>query len=397
MFTYKSTLTAFFLSFFIYSSYFEIDNYFFNTIFAIMGIVLLLELSKKELFMSGFFISLLWFWWIGYSFIHYELSFLIPLVLLGIGFVYGILFYFIGLSKNIFYKIGYIFLLSFINPFSFNWFKIELAFVNSYFGTSKIEFLIILLAVALFLRYKNKYKKESIGLLFVTFCVLYFYNFFNTPNIKEPEINIKKYNTQINQDKKWNRSYKQTIIKDNLLAIENAIDNNKDLIILPETAFPLVLNKTQEINTKLLELSYRIAIVTGSLYAKDGLLYNSTYFYSNGKVEVAHKVVLVPFGESVPFPEKIRNLINDIFYNGAKDYETAKNPTTFSIHGIKFRNAICYEATTDEVYKDLDTPYVIAISNNAWFTPSIQPTLQKLLMKYYKKKYNLYYLNVSNY
>ncbi len=32
---------------------------------------------------------------------------------------------------------------------------------------------------------------------------------------------------------------------------------------------------------------------------------------------------------------------------------------------------------------------MIATSNNAWFTPSIEPTLQKLLLKYYAKKYDV--------
>ena len=163
------------------------------------------------------------------------------------------------------------------------------------------------------------------------------------------------------------KSIQKKIIEDNIIAIKNAIDEKQDLIILPETAFPLVLNKTENLKALLLNLSNDISIVTGSLYAKDGLYYNSTYHFENGNVEVAHKVVLVPFGEAVPMPEKIRNLINDIFYNGAQDYETAKEPTSFTIKGKKFRNAICYEATTDAIYKNLDTPYVIVTSNNAWF------------------------------
>jgi apolipoprotein N-acyltransferase len=30
---------------------------------------------------------------------------------------------------------------------------------------------------------------------------------------------------------------------------------------------------------------------------------------------------------------------------------------------------------------------MIVLSNNGWFTPSIEPTLQKLLLQYYSKKY----------
>lgn len=306
------------------------------------------------------------------------------------------LFYIIGLSSNLFYRVGYIFALSFIAPFGFNWFKIELPFINSYFGTSKIEFLIILFCLALFLTFQNKYKKQSIGGLLSIFIALYFYNHFSIQEIPKPQIEVSKYETTIDQDKRWDRNYTQKIVLDNISAIKKAIEDKKDLIILPETAFPLVLNKQEELNNTLLRLSNNIAIVTGSLYQKDGLYYNSTYFYDQGKVEVAHKVVLVPFGEAVPLPEKLKLLINDIFYDGAKDYETAEKPTTFTIKGIKFRNAICYEATTDEIYKDLDTSYVIAISNNAWFTPSIQPILQKLLMKYYSQKHKLIFFDVSN-
>jgi len=63
---------------------------------------------------------------------------------------------------------------------------------------------------------------------------------------------------------------------------------------------------------------------------------------------------------------------------------------------VKFRNAICYEATTNKIFNNLDTKYMIAISNNAWFSPSIQPTLQKLLFKYYENKYNVKIFSVTN-
>ena len=396
MFTYKSILTAVFFSYFIYSNYLGLDVKFINTIFAIMGIYFLFVLNKKELFLSGFLIAIFWFWWVGYSFIYYGLEYLIPLILLGVGLIYGVLFYFIGYFNNLYYKIGYIFALSFINPFGFNWFKLELPFINTYLGTSKVEYLIILLSVAFYFNYKDQYKVKSISAFFVVLLSLYFYNYMNQTVIEKPSLKIKEYQTKIEQSTKWNKRYKEKIVQDNLVAIQNAISEEFDLIIMPETAFPLVLNKTHGLETKLVELSYEISIVTGSLYEKDGLYYNSTYLYQKGKVEVAHKVVLVPFGEAIPLPEKIRNFINDIFYNGAKDYETAKEPSTFTIKGVKFRNAICYEATTDDVYKNLDTPYVIVTSNNAWFAPSIQPTLQNLLMKYYKNKYNLHYFNVTN-
>ena len=90
-------------------------------------------------------------------------------------------------------------------------------------------------------------------------------------------------------------------------------------------------------------------------------------------------------------------IINNIFYEGASDYSKALAPTDFIIKGEKFRNAICYEATTDKIFENLnDTKYMIAISNNAWFIPSIEPTLQDLLLKYYSKKYGVMIFHMVN-
>jgi len=398
MFTIKSLLTPVLFTLFIYLESIGFSSKPLNTIFALSAFLFIFQLSKKELFFNGFLIGILWFWWIGYSFIYYELNFMIPLILIAIGLVYGVLFYLTGIINNIYYKIISLFLLSFIEPFNFNWFKIELPFINSYLGTSKLEFLIILIISALFIEYKDKYKKTitlSYALVIVS---LFFFNRYTLSlnNIQEPPLKITKYNTNIPQEKKWDKNYKADIIKKNFNAIELAIQNNSDLIVLPETAFPLILNHQEILLNKLLKYSQKIAIITGSLYEKNSHLYNSSYLFQNKTIQIANKVVLVPFGEAVPLPEKLKNWINDTFYNGAEDYMTASKPTTFTIKNVKFRNAICYEATTDKIYTNMDTPYTIAISNNGWFTPSIQPTLQKLLMKYYENKYNIMILDIWN-
>ena len=396
MFTYKSILLSIFLSSFIYLEYFNISIKAVDTFFILSSFILLFQLSKKELFSSGFLIGILWFWWIGYSFIHYQLSYLVPIVIVSIATIYGLIFYFIGYFKNIYLKIFYIFSISFIEPFQFNWFKIELPLINSYLGTSKIEFLILLIITALFVKYKDIYAKLSISSYMLIIIALYFYNLSSQVIINKPNLKIYEYQTSINQDIKWDKKYQKEIINDNLNAIKNAIKKKYDLIILPETIFPLILNHQENIMNELLNYSNKISIVLGSLYEENGKYYNSTYLFNNNYMKVAHKVVLVPFGEAVPFPQKIRDWVNNTFYNGAQDYMTASKPTTFNINGIKFRNAICYEATTDDIYTNLDTNYVIAISNNAWFTPSHQPTLQKLLMKYYSNKYNVLIFNVMN-
>jgi apolipoprotein N-acyltransferase len=110
---------------------------------------------------------------------------------------------------------------------------------------------------------------------------------------------------------------------------------------------------------------------------------------------VAKKLVLVPFGEYIPLPDFMKKFVNDTFFAGASDFLTAKHPTDFLIKGVKFRNAICYEATCKELYVG-NVQFMIAISNNAWFTPSIEPTLQKLLMEYYARKNGVTIYHAAN-
>jgi len=339
---------------FIYLDYFGIQNKFLNTIFVTVAFILLLKSHKKSVFFAGFFIGILWFWWIGKSFVYYHLSYLIPFVIIGIGLIYGLLFYLTAIFKNIFIRTFFLIALNFIEPFGFNWFKLELPFQNTYFIQQK-----------------------------------------NHP-IKKPNLKIYLPQYKIDQNIKWDRKYLDKILKYNFSIIQKAIENKYDIVILPETAFPLALNKNKNLIEILKYFSTKITIITGGLNLQNNLYNNSTYLFNNNKIKIANKVVLVPFGEAIPLPSILRTWINKIFFDGAPDYIPAKTATTFEIKGIKFRNAICYEATTDKIYKNLDTNYVIAISNNAWFMPSIEATLQKLLLQYYARKYNLMIFHSTN-
>ncbi len=354
-----------------------------------MAIYTFLTLDRISLFWGGFFTGILWFWWVSISFVYYDLSYLMPLGVIGFGLIYAILFVTTTIYSKLYIRASLLFLLSFISPFSFNWFKPELLFINSYFSSSKISFLIIILSISLFIYFKNKtYKILSLCLLLIAI------NYNYTPP-KLPNIKIAMPQFNIDQKYKWNKKYTKNIIDINFIKIKDAINNNYDVVILPETAFPILLNKSINLMQRLKQLSKDITIITGAMHKENGQYHNSSYMFEDGIVTIAHKVVLVPFGEAVPFPKFLTDIINDIFFNGAQDYTTAKKPTDFEIKGVKFRNAICYETTTDKIYEN-SPKYVISISNNAWFTPSIEPTLQKLLMKYYARKYNLIIFSVAN-
>ena len=382
-FIIKGLITAILLSAFIYLSYFNIEYRLIDTIFGLLGIYFLLTIPRKAMFIAGFLSGVLWFYWMIISLKYYDLIYLAPVLLLAIGVLYGFIFLLFTLYDKIYFRLIAIFAFTFLGPFGFDWMKFELLFIDSYLGTSKEDFLLILVSLLMIAKLK-KTKLLSIIPLFLAF------SFENKTYIDNPDIKISMPQVNLSQNLKWEKTYKEMVFKKNFEYIDNAIHNKKDLIVLPETVFPLVLNKDEKVLTSLKNKSYEIDIIAGSLYLEKNQFYNVSYFISKGNVQIAKKLVLVPFGEEIPLPKFFVDLINDVFYEGAEDYSKAKVPTDFIINNQKFRSAICYEATNEKIYQNLNgVKYMIAISNNAWFTPSIQATLQKLLLRYYSKKYNI--------
>lgn len=387
----RGFLTALLGSAFIYLNHWDLSYPLLNTILALSSLFLLLKADKNVWFISGFFIALLWFWWIGLSFKHYNMSWAIPLVMLFIGLVYGILFWLIAkiayylqtflpstlypLPSLIIKSLGLL-AMSYIHPFGFDWLKPELMFVESYLGIEKWQFGIILFALIL-----SIWKKQSLYLLLI---FLAYQPAIPTSQSVSKAVQIVTTHTTV--EDKWKEALQAEQFKKLFASIDKAIDNNKTLVILPESVFPVFINRSQDLIDKLQEKAKHISIVTGGLYWDGKTPRNSTYIFTNGKVTVANKVVLVPFGESNPLPDFLSDWVNKVFYDGAIDYEASTNVIDYKVNGQIYRNAICFEATSEKLYEGRPENMIV-LSNNGWFTPSIEPTLQKLLLQYYSKKY----------
>ena len=339
--------------------------------------------QKREIwFWSGFFIGLLWFYWISFSFVYYDLAFLIPIIILGVSLFYAYTFWLIGvIAKTPYLQALFLLGISFFEPFGFNWLKFELPLLHSYFAPTLLSLAALLTALVI-----AKMAPKWFKLLAIPFiCIALFFPDNKVKN--DIFLNVALPIVHVAQSQRWDEAYQHEAILLNFNLIEEAIDAKKELIVLPESAFPLYLNRESFLMEKLLEYSHKIAIITGALTYEDKKIYNSAYFFNEGMMEIAHKIVLVPFGEEVPLPEWIEKWVNKVFFDGAQDYSKAKKPYDFSFKGLKLRNAICFEATKDILYEGYPT-VMIAISNNAWFSPSIEQTLQYLLLEYYAKKYN---------
>ncbi len=382
-------VTSLFFSAFLYLEHFGITLKFINTLFGLFAFAFLLYIPKRAVLAAGFFIGLLWFYWIGYSFKYNGVGYMEPVITLLFALVYMLFFGVLALTDRTDLRALMLFGLSFIEPFDFNWLQMELLFVDSYFGVHKYQLAIILTALALPHYIKKPY--TFLPLLLLIFSI----NF--APDIqKDAPLKIKLVSTDISQDKKWQKESLSPTIALIFKEIKTAKEDGYDLVIFPESVFPFFMNKAPFVFKELKKASNDIAIIAGSLLSENGLHYNVTYLFYDGGFEVAKKLVLVPFGEYIPLPKFAKEFVNKIFFGGASDFKTATEPTDFTIKGVKFRNAICYEATCQEIYEG-DVDFVVAISNNAWFAPSIEPTLQKLLMRYYARKNGATIYHSANY
>lgn len=371
---------------FIYLNHWGFSHPLVNTVLGVTALYLLLQEGRITWFTSGLFIGLFWFWWIALSLQHYGMIWAVPVEIVIIMLSYGTLFWlFAWISEKlsstlslplVLFKTFFLFIFSYIHPFGFDWFKPELMFVESYLGIEKWQFAFILLGVGL-----SIWKKHLLFLLIILFA--YQPNFSTSGKLTE---DITLITTHTSVQDKWNETLHGVQFENIFKSIDKAIEAKKRLIILPESVFPVFVNRSQKLIDRLQEKAKDISIVTGGLYWDGKTPRNSTYIFTNNKISVANKVVLVPFGESNPLPDFLSDWVNKIFYDGAVDYVASQNVIDYKINGKTYRNAICFEATSERLYEGRPQNMIV-LSNNGWFAPSIEPTLQKLLLQYYSKKY----------
>jgi apolipoprotein N-acyltransferase len=386
-------LSAISASLFIYLYHFDIRWPWLQSLLALLALVAWLRLPPRAMFWSGFFTGIFWFWWIGMSFRYYDLTWMIPFVILAIGLVYGIIFRLLGALSHPALRAFPLAFIEWLHPFGFDWFRPALMFTGSLLGDRLWHYWLILAILTIVLSLRRKARYLAFAALFIVFHRPSTID--HRPDLARLRQSVQIVQTNIEQDKKWQPRYRNAIVELNLHAIRLAAEQGKKAVILPESAFPLYLNHDIELVGKLLQMSRSITIVTGSLYYEKGKSYNSAYLFRNGRMRVMHKVVLVPFGEAVPLPRWMGRWINEIFFDGASDYVTAAAPSDFEMAGRVWRNAICYEATSDRLFEG-NPKLMAAMSNNAWFTPSTEPTLQRLLMRLQADRHGTVIFHATN-
>lgn len=356
----------------------------------LLGVVSILFTPKNRRFSVGFFVGILWFYWVGLGLRYFDMIFLIPLGTLFMGILVGFVFW-IGLfCECLIVRFAFLMLLSFFEPLGFDWFILEsFWFAYSYFGVDKLSFALIIVSVWLLIT-SHRYVK-LVGIV----CLLLALDKGTFQEVSPAlPLKIKIIQTEVSQDIKNENLIR--VVEENFAHIRHAALEGNDMVILPEAAFPFPLEKYKDIQKELETLSDSIAIVVGSLRLevldREEKYYNSTYIFDHGRMSAIDKVFLVPFGEE--FPLFLQPIV-ERFFQGIGGFSRGKGLGEFEIKGVSFQNAICYEGTSRQIYEK-SPPFVVVTSNNAWFVPSIEPILQKNLMKYYARLYGSTILHATN-
>ncbi|MGX3044607.1 apolipoprotein N-acyltransferase [Helicobacter sp. T3_23-1056] len=400
------------------------------SVFGLISVASYLFCPARIRFYFGFFAGLLLLYWIALSFRYSPFPFLIPFVWLGIGCIIGAIFWALLYFGHIIFRIFSIMILGYIHPFGFDWLVPQSFFAYSFFGISHWDFLLIVVGVALvvmalgkndikgFLYIAKKSKKSFVkfrigaGFFGVLSLILAFENVSPANTISTPflqnDSNDLESTTQITknqialaqthfpQDVKWSKHALDSIKNSTFKAIEQAKIDGKKAIILPETILPIVLNSENPYEIATLEslknASNEIAIILGA-FSKPN--FNSTYVIHKGEVRILNKVILAPFGEKMPLPDFLAKPLLRAFFGIDEGLDSASKPQDFNLFGLRFRNAICYEGTSNALYED-NPKFVVMISNNGWFYVSIEPYLQRVLLKYYARKVGAMILHSAN-
>ena len=270
---------------------------------------------------------------------------------------------------------------------------IQIADITSVYGVS---FVIVMsnAAVADFLLNKKRYHGIIAAAITIALVLGYGYMRLGTA-AGSGGITVSVIQGNIEQDKKWDRSYQSDVIGIYKRLTKEALKQRPDLVIWPETATPFYFNGVGE-NDSLMTADLidfvkqnRVPLLTGSpTYEvkpnRQIIGRNSAFLLSaQGNVEaVYHKMHLVPFGEYVPlksilfFVGKMVQAIGD--FRPGTDYTVMTVP--YGEPGrqkeVKLCTVICYEIIFPDLVRkfvDQGAQIVTTITNDAWFGKTAAP------------------------
>lgn len=152
----------------------------------------------------------------------------------------------------------------------------------------------------------------------------------------------------------------------------SAAEPRPDLIVWPETAVPLLLNRADETLQAIAETAHGVPVLLGIQREEDGAYFNSAVLLdASGAVAATYdKAHLVPFGEYVPFGNFMARFgIHGFASQAGAGYAAGPGAEVMDLPVGTALPLICYEAVfPQDVNAAAARPQMLVqITNDAWF------------------------------
>lgn len=298
-------------------------------------------------------------------------------------------------------------------------------FLSTYFGYGVFSFISYLLLFSFLYSWKEKKIHWSSSFIILFLLLLSFLN----PIQKENEIasplairmvqgNIGNFMKVESEQGNFNLFQKVLERYQDLSEAPISEDNPIELIVWPETAYPALLNSqniraNQELVPKTLKEVTRNTgayLFTGSYDVADKADHldfeteHSAAFYfapNSHFIDVYHKRILIPFGESLPF-----GFLNPLFSKLIKNiafFAKGKRYPFFEVReNIHFISAICYEILFPDFVRNYlnnkndKAHFLVNITNDSWYGKSSEPYQHKFLAHWRAIEFNLPIVRITN-
>lgn len=159
---------------------------------------------------------------------------------------------------------------------------------------------------------------------------------------------------------------------DRYLELSQPIPETIDLIVWPEVAVPAVLHHYPTFQQEIAQLAIeKSAWVIAGAYEQDErtLLYNSLYVFSpeGEQTQIYRKVILVPFGETVPMRDRFPWLAR--FSLRSIDFSPGDDHMMFDLGNVRAGPLICFEAIFPHAVRIntlLGADFIVVATSDAW-------------------------------
>ncbi|MFQ5574435.1 MAG: apolipoprotein N-acyltransferase [Terriglobia bacterium] len=199
------------------------------------------------------------------------------------------------------------------------------------------------------------------------------------PAVEPQPVKVGVVQGNVAQEDKWLAGNLAEISSKYFGASEQMADDGPELIVWPETALPVRLNRNRELLARVHELSQDTGaslLVGGSFEDGRRRQYNSVYFFTPdvGLRDRYDKIKLVLFGEYVP-PWPLFGSMKTVA--GLGDSLTAgRRISRFETAGGTLAAAVCFESSDpflNRMMVDNGARLLVVVTNDAWFGRTAAP------------------------